>query len=52
MIDCKMNCSAVALQRKLSVEVVVDNLGFGGSDEGAKRFEICLTDLLNRFKAI
>ena len=52
MIDCKMNCSAVALQRKLSVEVVVDNLGFEGSDEGAKRFEICLTDLLNRFKAI
>lgn len=34
------------------VEIVVDNLGLGGADEGAKGFEICLTYLLNRFKTI
>lgn len=40
------------LRLVLRVEVVIDNLGFGGPDEVAERFEIGLTNLLDRFKAI
>ena len=47
------NCHTVTVSQLLFVvEIVEDNLCFGGADEGTERFEICLTYLLNRFKAI